>query len=190
MAPEVKKVYESDTNGRRYHVPIKSIYTNRKQYPQKVKTENGVSFNINKPCKIDQFRKVSKYTQIEYITKLRSEYNVTDGNLAKMLGISRSTVSHILDDLNLDHQPRGCKMTDIQLSGWNHFLTLTEFAETNDRVDDASLSENVSTSIRTITNFSIGVKGKLDIYEIIQYIESLDLNGKDVDMTISIQVSQ
>lgn len=190
MTPEVASVYKSETSGRRIAIPIKSIYTQGKKYPRKVKTENGVAFNINKPCKIEQFNAVSQLTQREYICKLRTEYNVTDGNLAKMFGISRTTMNRVLDILRLPHQSRGCRMTYIQLSGWNHFLTLTEFEETRDNIDNATLSENVSTSIKSVTNFSIQVAGKLDIYEIIQYIESLDLNGKDVDMTISIQVSQ
>ena len=81
------------------------------------------NWNLNAPMSWSCFKEMPYDLQLEYVLKLRSEYNVNGGALAKMFGINQSTVNNYFayGNPSLRDEGRRRQMNDEQAAAWEKF---------------------------------------------------------------------
>lgn len=192
MESDVMEVYNEDTNGRKIHIPTRSKYYTPDSTKKKDYENNCCVINTNLPCDYSSLKKMSKGTRKSYILSLRERFGVTDKLLGDMLGISRSTLNKVLDTNEIPHQSRGTRMSKFQVESWIQFLKCVKFSDKAKNINILTEVEDTNMTIKkmTVTNFNISISGKLDIYKVVEYVESLGLDNKNVIMSISIEMRE
>lgn len=170
---------------------LPSDYLTKKQLAER----NGevVFVDLSKPTSWEDFSKYSKEVQSDYIKFLFKKYNVSQGNIADMLGVSRSAFWRYCKDFNISPIafPRGHRMNKEQRAAWQEFLgtgdlvsSSTDSEESleelsNTKFDDSTIAEEgleqnqvvssiseVSASPMKMDTFSLKFSGEIDINQV------------------------
>lgn len=116
---DIREVYNEDTKGRKYHVPIVS----RRQVMMGGGSAGEVlSANLNKPMKREEFKKLSDSSKRVYIQGMRTEYGCSAKQMADMLGYSPAYFSTMASSLGLHGLFKGSRPSKKQTAKWKRFV--------------------------------------------------------------------
>lgn len=79
------------------------------------------SYRMNESISWAEFRAMPDDIKINYITLLRSKFDVPDSRIAKMMGVSVCSMSHMLAKLGLNTAKKRNGATKWDVDGWNAF---------------------------------------------------------------------
>lgn len=200
METEIRDVYNEDTIGRRYHIPIvtKKNNSNRHQV-----SEPPVTVNVKAPMCKKEFKQLPPSLQAEYIKGLRQNYDATATQIGEMLGYTQGYIYKVIKKLGLSSMfPAGGRTSREQKKNWKLFLS---------QLSDASdIDEQTKTQGRKIytepapltfpkplnrcdlqadTTFkqcSFVLTGALDVGDVCRKISAMVPNGTPCEVSIRI----
>ena len=88
------------------------------------------TYEMNKPHTLKELRDWPEAIAAEYLLKLRSEYNPSNTDMGRMLGIRAESVSRYYKDLGISRRGRSTRRTPEQERGFCAFAGLDETEDT------------------------------------------------------------
>lgn len=132
-----------------------------------------ISYNPNKPMAWEDFKKLPRHIQAEYITNLQNKFGVTAVDLGKMFGVQPLTVRKHADANNLGVEfPRGHAMSAAKKTEWDRFVCpeQDEPAFLDDECEEWPVEEPVNEmpapaqpEVMKMKNFSLRFSGNIDV---------------------------
>lgn len=154
------------------------------------------TYNLNAPMTWDQFKYMPNDLQREYLEKLRNRFNVTNGELGKMFGVTGDAIrkychSHKLGDLVDKHW-----MTNEEKERWRVFVeetvssmpTLPIERKGEKAVDVNKITTDIVTmakepapkmteaeaKAKTLTNsFTLCMEGTIDVKKVVSMLDAM-----------------
>lgn len=192
---EIREVYQEDTVGRKYRVPIVSKNNTLEKGDA---PKEAVTLKLNQPMSYNEFKLLSDNLKIMYIKHLRQCYKATRFHVAEALGINPSTVSHrIIEGLGLKGLfTKGPQMNDEQKKAWDKFMgkreesTPTEVVEDVKPIETEAIEVNPVNPVATaeVCSFHFMQKGRLNMYEFCKRLNSMIAEGTDCVITVRVDV--
>ena len=112
--------YKRTHNGKGGRVRLPSDYLTKKE----LQAMNGEvkSYRMNEAISWAEFRAMPDDIKINYITLLRSKFDVPDSKIAKMMGVSGCSMSQMLAKLGLNLTEKRTSAKKWDVDGWNAFV--------------------------------------------------------------------
>lgn len=110
-------------------------------------------YEMDVPMKWDEFKRLPKQAQEEYIQGLIEKFNVTSVGLAEMFGASALTVRKYLSSEHNIRFTRGKNMKPFEEIAWNAFINQSPELTGSERLSDET----------RLVSFSMEFSGKLDV---------------------------
>ena len=143
-----------------------------------------MTYNMSKPMAWENFKKLSKSTQAEYINTLQQRYGATAVDLGRMFGVQALTVRKhaIANSLEVSF-PRGHAMTTLQRAEWEKFLNdsndniVPDFVEQEENNSNDTLTESENNQFINSHSDVINEAAKMDMKRFsIQFSGSIDVD--------------
>lgn len=192
---EIREVYQEDTVGRKYRVPIVS---KNKDVGTVESKQEPITLKLNQPMSYDEFKLLSDDLKIMYVKHLRQCYKATRFHVAEALGINPSTVSHrIIEGLGLKGLfCKGPQMNAEQKKAWDKFMGKREESTPTEAVEDVKPVETETIEVHPVNpvdtaevcSFHFMQKGRLNMYEFCKRLNSMISEGTDCVITVRVDV--
>ncbi len=148
-----------------------------------------ITYNTHKPMCFKEFKKMPTDLQSDYLTYLINEKRAQCKDIADMLQITPSTLSHVFKTLRVD-KSRATGRTDEDKAIWRAFLNgeTPEIVEPEEATEVETVVEEKTTEKRkTVYGGGTNVFRNVDVNgldDIVRWLKFVVSDGMDITITI------